>query len=125
MADDFDEFGRGDLIYKGGSLGEAISGRAHLENGSSIVKTLRRGVAGSHKGSLVGTVSFSQAVLKAGMREDFVDLILKQRKATITAVLSDDVRIQVKGIMQGGDFAFCENSMVTGDFAITGKVTRV
>jgi len=125
MADDFETFSRGDLLYKGASLGEVVSGRLHIANGAGVVKTLRRGPAGFHKGSVEGSVSFNEAVLKAGMNEDFVDAILKQRPVTIEAIVADDIRIRVTGIMQGADFSFGENSFVTGDFSVSGKIKRV
>ncbi len=117
----FDNFSRGDLIYKGGVLAEVTNGRAHLSNGSSIVKTLRRGVAGSHKGTLEATISFSIAVIKSGMKEDFVTIVNKQKVAKVTAILADDLSIEVEGIMQAADFSFSETGMVTGDFTIVGR----
>lgn len=119
----FDLFSRGDLTYKGSTLAEITNGRAHIANGSAIVKTLRRGVAGSHKGSLEGTISFTQAVIKTGMKEDFVKVVTKQRVIKVTAILADDLTIEVQGIMQAADFSFSETGMVTGDFAVTGRVT--
>ena len=125
MADDFDTFSRGDLIYKGASMGEVMNGRAALANGDSIVKTLRRGVAGFHKGTLEGTVSWTEAVIKAGMNTDFVKVILKHGIVRIVAVLNDEIRIQFLGPIASGTFPMGENSFITSDMSVTGKISLV
>ncbi len=125
MADDFETFSRGDLLYKGASMGEVVSGSVQLTNGAGVVKTLRRGPAGFHKGSLEGSVLFNEAVLKAGMNEDFVDVIFKQRVVKMQAVIADNIRIEVQGIMKGAGFQFGENSYVSGSFSIEGRIRRV
>ena len=122
---DFDLFSRGDLIYKGAVLAEVTNGRVHVTNGSAIVKTLRRGVAGSHKGTAEATASFTQAVIKTGMKEDFLDVVMKSRTVRLTVALSDSEVIEVQGIIQAADFTFAEAGMVTGDFAVTGRPKKV
>lgn len=125
MADDFETFSRGDLLYKGGSMGEVVSGQVQIANGAGVVKTLRRGPAGFHKGSVEGSVSFSEAILKAGMNEDFVDAILKQRVVKVQAVVADNIRFEIQGIMKGAGFQFGENSYVSGQFSVEGRIRRV
>lgn len=125
MADDFETFSRGDLLYKGGSMGEVVSGQVQLANGAGVVKTLRRGPAGFHKGSVEGSVSFNEAILKAGMNEDFLDIVLKQRVVKLQAIVADNIRLEVQGIMKGAGLSFGENSYVSGSFSVEGRIRRV
>lgn len=119
----FDPFSRGDLIYKGAPLAEISGGSCHLANGAALVKTLRRGVAGFHKGTLEGTISFTQAVIKTGMKEDFVSVVTKQKVCKVTALIADDLSVEVEGIINAADFSFSESAMVTGNFTVQGKIS--
>ena len=125
MADDFDTFARGDLIYKGASMGEVMDGSVRLANGDGLVKTLRRGVAGYHKGTLEGTVSWNEAVIKAGMNTNFIDVVIKHGVVTITAAINDEIRISVTGPIAAIDFPMGENAFIRASCSVTGKIKRV
>lgn len=125
MADDFDTFARGDMIYKGASMAEVMDGSVRLANGDGVVKTLRRGVSGFHKGTLEGTISWNEAVIKAGMNTNFVDVILAHGVVTITAIINDQIRVQVTGPIAAADFPMGENAFIRGSFSVTGRIRRV
>lgn len=79
---------------------------------------------GFFRGTLEGSVNFSMAVPKAGMSEKFVDIVLSPQPVKVVVQVADDLWVEVAGIMQGADFAFGENSHMTGDFAVTGKIRK-
>jgi len=122
MANDFEEFARGDIIAGGESLAEITSGKVSMANGSGLVKTLRGGVRGSHKGTLVGTITVNEAVLKSGTRLNLTDLVARQKIVKLQAVLSDGLRVQVQGIVAEASYSMGESSNVTCDWGVTGQL---
>lgn len=58
------------------------------------------------------------------MHEKFFDLVMNPQPVKVVVQVADDLWVEVAGIMQGADFAFAENSHVTGDFAVTGKIRK-
>lgn len=121
----FKEFSRGDVQYTGGTLAQLTEGKVHFTNGSGLIKTLTGGVDGFHKGTKEGGCTWTQAVLRAGMTENFDEVVDKQIPITVTAVVSLALRYQIEGIMQGIDYSFSEAGVMSGAMGVLGRPTRI
>lgn len=121
----FKQFSRGDVRYKGATIAQLTDAKVHHTNGAAIVKTLTGGVDGYHKGTEEGAITFTEAILKAGMVEDFPTIVAKKSVVKLTAIISDALAYEVEGIMQAADYTMSESGMVTGSFGVVGKITLI
>lgn len=125
MADDLIQYSKGDLVYKGTPMLDAMSGTVSIANGAQLVKTLRKGVAGFFTGTREGTLNWKQAIVKAGMKEDFMRIIFSGKPVvTVSFMVADDLILNITGIMNGSQMSFSEAGMVEGDFNVHGRLSK-
>lgn len=122
----FLEFSRGD-VRQGGSSLPITNGRIAVDGGAALVALLRQGLAGFHKGTVRGTVSFTIPVVRdgSGPTKAMIKNVIKTRTVKVTAMIDDTCAIEVEGIMRSFSGSMAESSMMSGDHAVEGVLTLV
>jgi hypothetical protein len=118
-----EKFDRGNVLVGGSVCGELQDGSIEIDNGDEVVTGIA-GYLGTRDGTVMGTISASRAVPRAGFTnsQDLYDAVLKHKPTTFIVVTGNH-QISVTGTIKTLKVAFGKDKTAIEDVSIHGGLT--